>query len=96
MLVIKKNELDTIFDEMHSSMHAGRDKTYQMIKDRYWFKGMYQWIAEKIKYCFACKEKRKHLPPATVEPLHPIPVQAKNMARIHLDLSSGIYDVTLT
>lgn len=73
-------------------VHPGRQKTYDLFKKRFWFVGCYSWIAEKTNQCVGCSQKRHYLAPKKIAPLRCIPPTAAIMARVHLDLTEGIYD----
>ena len=92
-IVLKKRDLDRVWNEVHVTSHVGRDKTYQMFCARFWFDGMFKWVAEKVKQCTACVQKRKttNQPRA---PLQPIPVASGIMSRVHVDITGGFVDVT--
>ena len=55
--VLKEDEIDTIMFIMHNHEmggHFGKDATYEKIKERYYWKGMYKDIEEYVKTCDAC------------------------------------------
>ena len=92
--VVQKQDLNTIWEEIHQNLgHLGRDKTWKIFRERYWFVGGYTWIAEKTKECLNCSQKRFYLAPKIVAPLRCIPVTVAIMARVHIDLTEGFYDV---
>jgi len=58
--VLKEDEIDTIMFIMHNHEtggHFGKDTTYEKIKGRYYWKGMYKDIEEYIKTCDACQRR---------------------------------------
>src|SRR5437763_13351270 len=60
--VLKGNEIDTIMFIMHNHEtegHFGKDATYEKIKERYYWKGMYKDIEEYVKTCDACQRRGK-------------------------------------
>jgi hypothetical protein len=60
MRVLKEDEIDTIIFIMHNHEiggHFGKDTTYEKIKTRYYWKGMYKDIEEYIKTCDACQRR---------------------------------------
>ena len=92
-IVAQKKDLNRIWREIHLQYHAGRDKTIQMFNERYYYRGHFKWITEKVYDCVACDHKRTWLGPRTVAPLRCIPVNASNFARVHVDLSESVPDV---
>src|SRR5688572_13341101 len=60
MRVLKEDEIDTIMFIMHNHEiggHFGKDTTYEKIKTRYYWKGMYKDIEEYIKTCDTCQRR---------------------------------------
>ena len=58
--VLKEDEIDTIMFIMHNHEtggHFGKDTTYEKIKGRYYWEGMYKDIEEYIKTCDACQRR---------------------------------------
>ena len=94
LLVVQKFELPQIYNELHTNFHFGRDKMCQIFRERYYFVGYYKWIAKISKECVHCSQKRFWLAKKTIAPLQPIPVEASNFARVHLDMTAGVRDVT--
>ena len=60
---------------MFLGAHLGRDKTYEKLKKRYYWKGMFGDVQDFILKCTPCQRTNK-LPSATKPELHPIPVTA--------------------
>src|SRR5437763_5316609 len=58
--VLKGNEIDTIMFIMHNHEtegHFEKDATYEKIKERYYWKGMYKDIEEYVKTCDTCQRR---------------------------------------
>ena len=58
--VLKEDEIDTVMFIMHNHEtggHFGKDTTYEKIRERYYWKGMYKDIEEYIKTCDACQRR---------------------------------------
>ena len=56
--VLKKDEIDSVLWMMHNhptAGHFGTEKTYEKIKERFYWKGMLQDIKQYIKYCDTCQ-----------------------------------------
>jgi len=86
-LVIPQALRNDILLSLHDSLmagHQGIERTYQLIRFRYFWPGMYNHIKTYVKTCIACqKSKRMH---KTVKvPLHPLPVGSL-FSRLHVDI----------
>jgi len=60
--ILKKDEIEAIMFMTHSHPmggHFGIDATYEKIKNRYYWKGMYGDIKNYIKYCDNCQRRGK-------------------------------------
>jgi hypothetical protein len=83
-LVLRISDLAVVWAEVHQ--HAGRDKTYEKFRKRFWFRGMSVWVKQKMKDCVPCSNKHNPQWPAHRAPLIPIPVEPKMWWRVHIDL----------
>ena len=60
--VLRKDEIDSVLWMMHNhptAGHFGTEKTYEKIKERFYWKGMLQDIKQYIKYCDTCQRRGK-------------------------------------
>jgi len=69
--------------------HFGRDKTYQKIQARYWWKGMKADIEKYIQNCEKCFEHKPKLLTDRPE-LHPIPVPSKAWSLVGIDCITNL------
>ncbi|POM64278.1 Reverse transcriptase [Phytophthora palmivora] len=62
--VVVPNDEDLKYDillEAHDapiSGHLGREKTYQMVSQTFWWPRMYKWMAHYVKTCETCQRVR--------------------------------------
>ncbi|CAC5400202.1 unnamed protein product [Mytilus coruscus] len=68
----------------HEIGHFGFDRTYLAIKNKYFFPGMYQAVADFIRGCDSCQRAKPHVHAKRV-PLTPMPI-TDTFARWHIDL----------
>ena len=68
--------------------HLGRDKTYEKLSRRFWWRGMQRDVAEWCTTCAVCQfaKKRKHKPDGT---LHPLPVPLARWQVVTVDFITG-------
>lgn len=66
--------------------YSSRDKTWSLIKARYYFLGGKTWVANEIKNSFVHMQKDARGWDAVVMPLKVIPITPKIMWRVHFDL----------
>ena len=84
LFVLKLSELDSTWAEIHQ--HAGRCKTYEKFKKRFWFRGMSVWVRKKTRECVPCSNKNNAEWPAQRAPLTPITVDPRLWWRVPVDL----------
>ena len=82
--VLKKSQLQSVWLEMH--MHSGRQKFWERLKARFYFRGGEKWVRQKTRECVACANKNYAVWKADVSPLIPIKCTPKPFWRVHLDL----------
>ena len=83
--VIQKHEIEPILYLMHNhptGAHLGVDKTFDKIRNQYYWPQMFENIKDYIKSCDRCQRRGKHRIPGL---LHPIPVD-KPFSRIGIDV----------
>jgi transposase InsO family protein len=69
-IVLPANYTRKVFDELHTKMgHPGRDKTTELIRERFYWPKMSVHIGQWVKHCDRCI-RRKSVP--DIAPLHPI------------------------
>ncbi|CAC5382709.1 unnamed protein product [Mytilus coruscus] len=68
----------------HEIGYFGFDRTYLAIKNKYFFPGMYQAVADFIRGCDSCQRAMPHVHAKRV-PLTPMPI-TDTFARWHIDL----------
>ena len=81
--VLKYEDRERVFKEFHR--HLGRDRSWEVISQRYYWRGGYQYVCEKVKSCVACAHKNDSIWKAGMPLLKPIKVKPKAMWRIHVD-----------
>ena len=91
--VIRFENRESIWREIHTNAHCGREATWGNFRDQFWFKNAYKWVANNCNACDACKQKRNFLAPKKMAPLRPIAILPLCMGRVHLDLTGGCVDV---
>ena len=82
--VVKWGERKEIYDAFHR--HQGRTRTWQLISERYYWRGGYQYVAQQVKDCVACAHKNNSSWPASFPPLQPISIIPKVFHRVHVDI----------
>ena len=53
--VVKWGERQEIYEAFHN--HQGRSRTWQLISERFYWRGGYQYVAKKVNDCVACGHK---------------------------------------
>lgn len=75
-------------DELLGGCHQEFDRTYALIRQKYFWPGMYRSIQQYVMSCDTCQKAKKHkpnLPP----PLTPMPIASK-FERWHIDILGGL------
>ena len=86
-LVVKESEKDMIFKQCHGeTTHSGRDKTWQKVRQRFYWYGGEKYVREKVANCIVCANKHTAPWTAGLAPLKPLEVEPMPMMRIHIDL----------
>jgi hypothetical protein len=83
--VIQKHEIEAILYLMHNhptGAHLGIDKTFEKIRDQYYWPQMFENIKDYIRSCDQCQKRGKYRTPG---PLHPIPV-GEPFSKIGIDI----------
>lgn len=81
---IRKDLLYHYHDNLAGGGHFGVTRTFEKLRQKYWFPKMLQEIKDYVSSCDSCqrsKTDRKQRPP----PLHPLPVE-DTMSRVHIDI----------
>ena len=91
LVIPRTGELITsLIQEAHtqvSTAHPGTEKTYYLLRPRYYWKGMRTDIKRYIRNCHACK--RSHIPrDKTPGFLHPLPIPDRPWQHITMDFKS--------
>ena len=79
-----------IMFESHDSPvngHLGREKTYALVSDTYWWPHMYKWVAKYVKTCEVCQRVKPSAHSAA--PLMSLPVPADCWKSVSLDFIFG-------
>ena len=83
-LVIPKAWRYTILVEMHDKMgHQGNNRTYSLIKQEYYWKGMAKDVKDYIQRCPACRQEKARV---QSYPLHMMEIPDQPFNKIAMDL----------
>ncbi|POM80020.1 Hypothetical protein PHPALM_2194, partial [Phytophthora palmivora] len=92
--VVVPNDEDLKYDillEAHDapiSGHLGREKTYQMVSQTFWWPRMYKWVAHYVKTCETCQRVKPSGHASA--PLQSLPVPADCWKSMSLDFVFGL------
>ncbi|POM80717.1 Pol protein [Phytophthora palmivora] len=92
--VVVPNDEDLKYDilpEAHDvpiSGHLGREKTYQMVSQTFWWPRMYKWVAHYVKTCETCQRVKPSGHGSA--PLQNLPVPADCWKSMSLDFVFGL------
>ena len=98
-LILPKKLVPLVFTELHVNMgHLGKDRTLQLIRDRFYCPRMEDDITHFVtKICSCVKRKKPHIVP--VAPMHTFssaaPLEFIGLDFLHLDTCSGGYQYLL-
>ena len=77
-----KNDLLLSYHDSLTGGHQGFARTYEHIRQKYYWKQMYAEIQTFVETCSTCQRSKRH---GTVKaPLHPLPIE-QPFGRVHLD-----------
>ena len=80
---LRNDVLLSFHDSLIGGAHQGIERTYSIIRERYYWPGMYADIAQYVRSCLDCQQsKQTHRP--TRPPLHPLP-HPNLFQRLHID-----------
>ncbi|KAK3088363.1 hypothetical protein FSP39_018216 [Pinctada imbricata] len=82
---LRKDVLRSYHDSLAGGAHLGLDRTYKAIQLKYFWKGMYQNVADYIRSCNACQLAKKTTKPARA-PLVNMPIEDDTFSRLHMDI----------
>ena len=75
-----------IVNKMHQSSHFGTDKTYGLVKDRFFWPNMYSFVRNFVSHCLICQQtKCNSFPPKA--PLLPMASPEAPMQFISIDIA---------
>ncbi|KAK3084156.1 hypothetical protein FSP39_009188 [Pinctada imbricata] len=81
---LREDVLRSYHDCIAGGAHLGLDRTYRAIQLKYYWKGMYQNVADYIRSCDECQHSKKQSHPARA-PLVNMPVE-DTFSRLHMDI----------
>ena len=70
-------------------LNLGRDKTFQKVKERYFWRGMFKDISDFVKKCMQCQYTNKKTE-TTVPEMIPVPIEPIIWSKIGIDLKGPI------
>ncbi|UYV79931.1 K02A2.6-like [Cordylochernes scorpioides] len=80
-----RQELLKIFHDSPTAGHLGFTKTYDRIRKKYYWPGMYRTVRRYVAHCSDC-QRRKHQPQLPSGHLQPIPVPEVAFEKVGMDL----------
>ena len=80
-----------VADMYHSNAHFGTDKTYQLVKERYFWPSMYKYIKTFVTSCSACGATKCDTAPGKA-PLLPLAIPEALMQFISIDIATRPVD----
>ena len=75
-----------VVSKIHNTTHVGTDKTYAILKDRFFWPNMYGFVRNFISQCSICQQTKCHSRPPKA-PLVPLAVPDAPMHFISLDIA---------
>ena len=94
-LVVPKALQTKILHSYHGSPmtgHQGVDRTFQSIRQNYFWFGMYQDVVMFIKSCVTCQQSKRDYRRHRIPPLQPLPVEDV-FSQIHMDFIGPLKEV---
>jgi hypothetical protein len=85
---LRQDFLLSYHDSKAGGSHLGIKRTYEAIKQKYYFKGMYNFIQNYILSCDICQRVKRNAQAGNA-PLQPLPIQDV-FARWHMDILAGL------
>ncbi len=84
--MVKKGDVRRILSACHGTLgHFGRDKTFQKVTERYYWKGVKCDVNKFIQNCNMCQRVNRKLP-GEDPPLHPVAVPKVVWSQVGMDL----------
>lgn len=89
---LREEVLQHYHDSLCPGGHAGFDRTYHTISERFWWPKMYTQVEIYTRTCLTCQEvkRRYHARPV---PLQPLPI-GSNFSQVHMDILCGLPTTT--
>ena len=64
--------------------HQGRDKTYELVSKRFYWKSLWSDVQQHVQYCVKCQVNNDAKFSKKTASLHPVPVKSKVWNQVYI------------